>query len=179
MPPDPLNDSAAFDDFVHSSICSFGIHSHDKSMTSRCHKPPKGLMRCALSKPSGIVEQTMPVQLVDTTQPPKKHTEKITINYQVRHYSEIQTRMEAIQNLPPRLQVGPLFRQNDQRLIVYEPKRPALTPLPELQEDSNKKWVLANLMAAMNAKSYPCTNGSCVAKDQKWHKTSKTAPPLK
>jgi hypothetical protein len=107
MPPDPLNDSAAFDDFVHSSICSFGIHSHDKSVTSRCHKPPKGLMRCALSKPSGIVEQTMPVQLVDTTQPPKNHTEKITINYQVRHHSEIQTRMESIQNLPPRLQVGP------------------------------------------------------------------------
>ena len=81
--PDPTN-KAEFDDFVHTSICSFGIHSHDRSIAGRCHKPPKGINQCSLSKPSGLVETTKPVQLLDYTAPstlvPK---EKATIMYEV------------------------------------------------------------------------------------------------
>ena len=70
-PPDPMCQKE-FNDFVYTSICSFGIHTHDNSISGRFHKPPKGIKQCALTKPSGIVDKTKPVQLIDLTMPQTK-----------------------------------------------------------------------------------------------------------
>jgi hypothetical protein len=47
-PPAPIH-KKEFNDFVHTTICSFGIHAHDKNITGDCHKPPKGINQCAAS----------------------------------------------------------------------------------------------------------------------------------
>ena len=60
IPPNP-KETIEFDDYVHTSVCSFGIHTHDKNISGRCHKPPKGITRCALTKPSGLTEKTKPI----------------------------------------------------------------------------------------------------------------------
>ena len=75
IPPDPMNEDE-FNNFVHTFICSFGIHTQDKYTIGRCHKPPKGITRCALTKPSGLADQTKPVQLIDLTLPQTKPYEK-------------------------------------------------------------------------------------------------------
>ncbi len=75
MPPDPTTQDE-FDGYVHSCICAFGIHTHDKSITGRCHKPPTGIYRCSLSKPSGLVNSTKPIQLVNVTDPQTKPSKK-------------------------------------------------------------------------------------------------------
>ena len=36
-PPDPMCQKE-FNDYVYTSICSFGIHTHDNSISGRCHK---------------------------------------------------------------------------------------------------------------------------------------------
>jgi len=66
MPPDPSSEDKC-DHFVHTSICLFGMHTYDKTITGRCHKPPKGITRCSLTKPSGLIDQIKPVQLIDIT----------------------------------------------------------------------------------------------------------------
>ena len=75
VPPDPLIEDE-FNNFVHTSICSFGIHTHDKYTTGRCHKPPKGITCCALTKPSGLIDQTKPVQLIELTSQQKIHQKR-------------------------------------------------------------------------------------------------------
>ena len=62
--PDPLQDMDAFEEFYQCGICRSGIHTH--CMT--CRKPPNGYTGCRLCKPSGLVEKTCPVELVDITQ---------------------------------------------------------------------------------------------------------------
>ena len=146
IPPNPLNEEE-FDDFVHTSICSFGIHSHDKFVTGRCHKPPKGITRCALTKPSGLIDRTKPVQLIDTTPLQTKPSEKVTISYIVSE--QIQDRKSAIDSIPAKNRVGPTFRENDPRLIVYEPKRPPLEPLPRQTDNATKQWIILKLLHAM------------------------------
>lgn len=79
--PDPLNEKE-FNDFIHSSICSFGIPTHDKIMTGRCHNPPKGINQCALTKPSGLLEKK-PTQIIDLTKPEAIASPKVMISYEV------------------------------------------------------------------------------------------------
>jgi hypothetical protein len=147
MPPDPT-DIQKIKDFVNTSICSFNIHSHDKFITGRCHKPPTGLYRCSLTKPSGLVNETKPVQLIDLTPAVSKPSEKVTIKYEVRE-TDFQSHKEAISSILPQHQVSPLFRENDPRLIVYEPERPPIKPLPALTAKSTKTSVIKEIMAAM------------------------------
>ena len=40
MPPDPVENAKEFYDFVHQTILYCGMHSHDKSINSTCHKGP-------------------------------------------------------------------------------------------------------------------------------------------
>jgi len=115
-PPDPMNETE-FNDFVQTSICSLGIHTHDKSITGICHKPPKGINQCALTKPSGLMDKSKPLQIIDLTKPQAMTSEKVTISYEVS--DKIQNRQSAIDDLPMTQQVGPLFRNNDPRSIVY------------------------------------------------------------
>ena len=72
-----------FNDCVHTSICSFGIHTCDKSITGRCHKPPRGMNQCALTKPSGITDKTKSIQLIDHTKPQAMTSEQETISYKL------------------------------------------------------------------------------------------------
>ena len=75
MPPDPSNKDK-FDNFAHTFICLFGIQTHDKTTTGRCHKPPKGNTRCSLTKPSGLIDRIKPVQLIDITTLPINSSQK-------------------------------------------------------------------------------------------------------
>jgi hypothetical protein len=58
---------------------------------------------------------------------------------------DIESRSKALQQLPSKFKVGPLFRERDPRLIVFELKRPSLIPLPELTEQSDKNWIIFQL----------------------------------
>ena len=60
IPPDMLSKDE-FNDYAHTPICSFGIHTLDKFVTGRFHKPPKGITQCALTKSSGLIDHTKPV----------------------------------------------------------------------------------------------------------------------
>ena len=72
---------------------------------------------------SGIVDNTKPVQLIDLTMPQTKPSENKT-TYEVSE--NIQNCQSAIHSLSITQQVSPLFRKNDPRLIVYEPKCPLI-----------------------------------------------------
>ena len=131
--PDPTN-GKEFNDFVHTSICSFGIHTHDKSITGRCHKPPKGINQCALTKPSGLIDKTKPIQLIDLTTPQVMASEKVTISYEVT--DKLQNLQSAIDALPMTQQVGPLFCNIDPRLNVNDSKCPMTLPFPHQTENA-------------------------------------------
>jgi len=146
MTPDPSNEDK-FDDFVHTSICSFGIHTHNKTITGRCHKPPKGITCCYLTKPSGLIDCTKPVQHIDITPLQINPSQTVTITYEVSE--EVQSRKSALESILPENQVGPTIRENDPRLIVYEPKRPQLPPLPKQEEFATKYWIISQLSHAM------------------------------
>jgi hypothetical protein len=146
IPPDP-KEVEKYNDYTNTAITSVGIHYHEKDITGRCHKPPKGITRCSLSKPSRLIDRTKPVQLIDCTLPKATPSEKIEIQYTIN--TKMQDRQDAINSLPPEQQVGPEFKEIDPRLIVYEPKRPAIDILPEQDEDSTKEWIIEELIDAM------------------------------
>jgi hypothetical protein len=119
VPPDP-KDIKAFNDYFNTTIIAIGIHSHNKRITGRCHKPPKGLTHCSLTKPSGLIDKTKAIQLIDITKPPSKPSEKVVIDYIAT--DEIQPRHIAEKSIPPQNRIGPMFPEVDPRLIVYQPK---------------------------------------------------------
>jgi len=121
-----------------------------------------------------LADQTKPEQLIGLTLPQTKPSEKVTITYKVSE--EIQSQKSAIKAIPPENRVSDPFRENDPRLIVYEPKRPLLSSLPEQGENATKKWIISQLTDAMmpnenksshmkkNNPAYPCqTNAAASA----------------
>ena len=164
VPPDPLIENE-YNNFVHTSICSFGIHTHDKYTTGRCHKPPKGITRCALTKPSGLIDQTKPVQLIDLTSQQQNPSEKVIIVYQASE--EIQSRKSAIDSLSLTNCVGPEFRENDPRLIVYEPKRSLLQFLPKQEDNATLQWIISKLFHAMMSNESESSQINCTSQDEK------------
>jgi hypothetical protein len=164
MPPDP-SDEHQFQNFVYTSISSFGIHSHDRFRSGRCRKGKKGLTRCALSKPSGLVDSTMPVQLIDITPTKTSSTQKVNISYEVAF--DIESRTKALQQIPSKFKVGPLFCERDPRLIVFEIQRPSLIPLPELTEQSDKNWIIFQFKHSMHFKDdFLPSTGTELCKDR-------------
>ena len=148
IPPDPVTHPHEFQTFIHTTITCNGMHSHDKGTTGRCHKPPIGITRCSLSKPSGIVPCTRPVQLKDVTPEETTASRKLTITYTVS--TDIQSRQSALNELPPNQQLQYPFPQRDPRLIVYEPSRPTIDPLPPQENNmSTKEWITDQLVTAM------------------------------
>ena len=71
---------------------------HEKYVTGRCHKHPKGTTHCSLTKTSSFIDCTKPVQLIDVILP-QKPTEKVTITYEMDE--EIQSQKSAIFSLQP------------------------------------------------------------------------------
>jgi hypothetical protein len=99
-------------------------------------KGKKGLIRCALSNPSGLADSTMPVQLIDITPTKTSSTQKVNISYKVAF--DIKSRSKALQQLPSKFKVGLLLCERDPRLIVFEIECPSLISLPELTKQSEK-----------------------------------------
>jgi len=94
-----------------------------------------------------LIDRTKPVQLIDITPLQINSSQKVTITYEVS--KEIQSRKSALESILPKNQVGPTFRKNGPRLIVYKPKRPQLPPLPKQEEFATKYWIISQLSHAM------------------------------
>lgn len=146
--PDQMNEKE-INDFVYTTMCSFGTHTHDKSITRRCHKNPKGINQCALTKPSYIIVKTKPIHLLGLMKPQAMTSEKVTISCEVS--DKLQNHQSAIDFLPM-TQHETLFRNNDPRLIAYEPKHSMILLLPEQRENATKFWIICqcNISRTMN-----------------------------
>jgi len=151
--PDPEQDSDNYDQFTNDCICHSGIHTH--CMT--CRKPPRGWTGCRLAKPSGLVEKTGPVELVDITQPDNHTQIEFEINDTIRP-------LEEVTDGPVDPDVA-IVNPPDPRLVVWEIERPSLPPLPEppnaveftggLQQQ--KEWYIKQLQDAMHAEAHTGT----------------------
>ena len=138
--PDPLNEAQRFNSFTHACVCQTGIHTH----CFTCMKPPNGYTGCRLCKPSGDIDRTKPVQLIDTSS-----------NEQQMARKKIKVSYEISDPLPCQIKEGNIGKDSieddvsipDSRLIVWEIKRPLLQPLPQpsLDEERNVKWHTSQL----------------------------------
>jgi len=141
VPPLPsAEDKNPWQCCVCESVLQTGIHSHCNS----CKQPPAGAKRCRGAKPSGLQEVTGPVQLVEPE--------------------------EMVNGLVPEVQdeVDPFAARSacncseepvplpDNRVVVWELKRPLLEPLPEL----------SNNAAAASLEELGCAEASKLAKDE-------------
>jgi len=88
----------------------------------------------------------------DVTPKDTTASKKFTITYTVS--THIQSRQTAINEIPPEQQITYPFRQRDPRLIVYEPARPEIDPLPPQEGNaSSKEWITNQLVTAMMGNS--------------------------
>ena len=144
--PDPALCEGDFNDFCHACICRCGIHTH--CMT--CRKPPMGYVGCRLCRPAGLVDMTGPVELADVTQPGKRVCNgKIQLEYQVVPGHKIKpagggeaqdgaSNGNGNGNNDQRQEVDiDELSEPDNRMVVWEIKRPKLEPLPSPSEMFN------------------------------------------
>ena len=108
--PDPLKQPDEFKAHVNTTVCYCGIHSHDSHRSGTCHKSPKGIDGCRLTRPLDTMECTKPVELIDTTTIEKQKQDKLS--YTIR---------ERICSREPKDRLFPLNdNKTDPRLVVWE-----------------------------------------------------------
>ena len=67
--------------------------------------------------------------------------------------------------------MGPEFRENDPRLIVYEPKRPLLQSLPKQEDNATLQWIISKLFHAMMSNESESSQINCTSQDEKHSST--------
>ena len=67
--------------------------------------------------------------------------------------------------------MGPEFRENDPRLIVYEPKRPLLQSLPKQEDNATSQWIITQLFHAMMPNKSESNQINCTSQDEKYSST--------
>ena len=130
--------------FVDTNICRSGIHSH----CFTCRKPPKGYTGCRMCKPSGLTVSTSPVQLIAAESVPEsEYKRKMDDENTVHIFEDTFLSTKTIDSKPDET-------ERDNRLIVWEIKRPELDSLPQCAVSSDddedvKQWHLDKLETAM------------------------------
>ena len=150
--PDPENDRASFEHFTRACVCQTGIHTH----CFTCMKPPNGYIGCRLCKPSGDIEKTKPVELIDVTKPENVSRKKIKVEFTVNTNITLPGEGDSVQGDSHSPSVDDISLP-DSRLIVWEIKRPLLDPLPqppppqerEVPSHNRNVWLIEELKKAM------------------------------
>ena len=154
IPPDPLEDVTGkrYVSHLSSTVNQCGVHEH----TFTCYKGTTGFNGCRLNKPSGLVDETLPVMLkVDDAAHENASESEVTYTPQ---------KVEPSHTLDVRGQTLFPFASSDPRTIVWEIKRPKEEPLCHLDdndEDNNnvvsRETILQQLYQQMlpnNVKQY-------------------------
>ena len=111
-------------------------------------KTPKGYTGCRMGKPSGSTESTSPVQLIATESVPEsEYKQKMDDENTVHIFEDTFLSTKTIDSKPDET-------ERDNRLIVWEIKRPELDSLPQCAVSSDddediKQWYLDKLEKAM------------------------------
>ena len=146
--PDPLGDDTgrSYDSHYSKTVNQCGVHVH----TFTCYKGTTGFRGCRLNKPSGLVDETLPVMLKeDLVRENASGESEVTYTPQ---------KAEPLHKLRANRQTLYPFVSTDPRTIVWEVKRPKEEPLCPLGDnDVKSEVILRNLYQEMlpnNAHGY-------------------------
>ena len=127
IPPSYKQSRGLWDMHAYENCMQTNIHFHSPT----CYKPPSGSTGCRGAKPSGLKEKTMPVELEETN-----------INKAEKRQKSMQVPSVKF-NITPKQ--DPHKRNIDQepvplpdnRVIVWELKRPEIQPLPPIPTNND------------------------------------------
>ena len=154
--PDPLNDRERFEEFTNATVCQTGVHTH----CFTCMKGSKGALGCRMCKPSGDTKETMPVELVDITPVEGTSRKKVKVEFEVHEDISEEKQQNEEGTSDNDREDSSVISIPDNRLIVWEMKRPLMEMLPEYNKDDGIdkggkcEWFITQLTEAMRSKAY-------------------------